>query len=76
MKQTATGITTAATAVSSTFANYVLAEIRCAALRARLMANELNTMGVALKGGLIDTNAALAHLHEVGVLHLITGASS
>jgi hypothetical protein len=71
----ATAITMAATAVSSAFANYVLAEIRCTELRVRIAANEVAAMQVALRAGLIDPDSALTHLHDVGVLHLL-GASS
>lgn len=60
------------TGLSSTFADHVL---RCAGLRARLMVNEVLTMRIALGAGLIDIDNAIAHLTEVGALHLI-GASS
>jgi hypothetical protein len=60
---------------SSGFADYVLAEIRVAGLRARLAVNEIHATSVALGAGFIDIDNALAHLTEVGALHLI-GASS
>jgi hypothetical protein len=75
----ATPCTTAATVASSTalrgFTDHVLRELRCTELRARLAVNEIQFVGVALKGGLIDPNAALAHLHEIGALHLIEASS-
>jgi hypothetical protein len=61
---------------SSGFADYLLLNLRVAHLRARLMANELGAMGLALKGGLISADNALEHLADVGVMDLITGASS
>lgn len=55
------------TGLSSTFAEHLL---RCAGLRARLAANEIQAMSVALGAGFIDIDNAIAHLAEVGVLHL------
>jgi hypothetical protein len=55
-------------ASSSGFANYLLAELRCAALRARLLTNEIQTMAIALRAGFISPDNAVAHLHEIGVL--------
>jgi hypothetical protein len=60
---------------SSNFAAYVLAEIRCAGLRARLMANDIEAVTIALGAGLIAPDTALEHLAEVGVLHLIETSS-
>jgi|HubBroStandDraft_6_1064221.scaffolds.fasta_scaffold3874858_1 hypothetical protein len=60
---------------SSGFANYLVRELRCASLRARLAANEIQTMGLALRLGLIGPEVVLEHLHEVGVLHLIEASS-
>jgi hypothetical protein len=56
---------------SSNFAAFVLAEIRCASLRARIAVNEIQTMGIALKAGLVSVDSVLEHLHDVGVLDLI-----
>ena len=39
--------------------SYVLAELRCAALRARLHGTELDACAVALRDGLIDVETAL-----------------
>ena len=49
---------------SSGFADYLLLNLRVAHLRARLMANELGAMGLALKGGLISADNALEHLAD------------
>lgn len=62
-------------ATSSNFAAYVLAEIRCAGLRTRIIANEIESVTTALGAGLVNADTALAHLHEVGVLHLIEASS-
>jgi hypothetical protein len=47
---------------------YVLAELRCAALRARLAACEIDTIGIALRGGVIDADTALECLVDCGAL--------
>jgi hypothetical protein len=43
---------------------YLLAELRCAALRARLAACDIDTIGIALKAGLIDSDTAVEWLHN------------
>ena len=53
---------------------YLLAELRCAALRARLVACEIDAIGIALRGGLIDPETAVAWLHDCGVLDSMTSA--
>jgi hypothetical protein len=60
---------------SSGFADYVLLNLRCASLRARLLTNEIQFVGVALGAGFIDPENALEHLHEIGVLHLVAASS-
>ena len=64
-------ITAGIAASSSTFADYLAREFRCASLWSRLMANEFSAMQVALRAGFIDPDSALEHLHEVGALDLI-----
>jgi hypothetical protein len=44
---------------------FVVASLRSASLRVRLIANEIDTAGVALKGGLITPEAALEWVNEV-----------
>jgi hypothetical protein len=61
---------------SSGFADYIMLNLRCAGLWAGLMANEIQTVSIALGAGLIDPDSALAHLHEAGVLPLIEASSS
>ena len=43
---------------------FVVASLRSASLRVRLIANEIDTAGVALKGGLITPEAALEWVNE------------
>jgi hypothetical protein len=50
---------------------YLLAEIRCATLRARLAANDLDAIGLALKGGLITPFQALQHIEEVDAFRFL-----
>lgn len=50
---------------------YILAEMRCAAIRARLWEHDINAVGLALRGGLIDTDQALAMLQDCDCLHLV-----
>jgi hypothetical protein len=50
---------------------YLLSELRCAALRARLWQADIDTIGLALKGGFISPDQAVEHLSNCGVLHLL-----
>lgn len=45
---------------------YVLAELRVAALRARLIVNEVDTVGLAFKAGFMSADMAIEHLLEIG----------
>jgi hypothetical protein len=51
---------------------YLLAELRCASLRARLQAGDIDAVGLALKGGWIEPEQALELLHECDCLQLIS----
>ena len=55
------------TEASSAFTNFLLAHIRVASARARLFVNEVDAIGVALTGRLIDADTAIAQLAELGV---------
>jgi hypothetical protein len=61
---------------SSDFITFLLGQIRCAELRARIAVNELRATAVALSGGLIGAEDALAMLGEAGLDFIIAGASS
>jgi hypothetical protein len=60
------------TQLSSAFTNYLLAELKCASIRARLIVNEIDAIGVALRGNFICTDDAIAWLQEAGALGLIS----
>jgi hypothetical protein len=64
------------TATSSNFAVYVLAEIECGIIRAKLWQNDLTTIGIALRSGFIDSENALEHLADCGALRLIATSSA
>jgi hypothetical protein len=49
----------------------VLAALRSAALRARLAANEIDTIGLALRSELITPEAGLLWARDAGVLDLV-----
>lgn len=46
----------------------VLAQLRCLTLRARLVACELDMIGVSLRSGMIDCETAIAWAQETGAL--------
>jgi hypothetical protein len=51
---------------------YLLAELRCASLRARLQQADIDAVGTALKAGLIEPEQAVELLADSGCLHLIS----
>jgi len=51
--------------------DYLLAEFRCAVLRARLWQADIEAVGIALKGGLIHPEQALELLRDCDALHLV-----
>lgn len=53
------------------FKNYLLAEFRCAALRARILSADIEAIGLALKHNLVTADQALELLHEVDALRLL-----
>ena len=52
-------------------AEYLLAELRCAVLRAQLWQADIEAVGVALKGKLITPEQALELLHDCDALLLV-----
>lgn len=56
--------------------DYLLAECRCASLRLRLQLIEVDTVGHALKAGLMSGDAAIERLHEIGAPIFVYGAPS
>jgi hypothetical protein len=51
---------------------YLLAELRCASLRARQQAGDIDAVGLALKGGLIEPEQALELLQDCDCLQFIS----
>jgi hypothetical protein len=58
------------------FRDYLIAELRCAALRARLIQSDIEAVGIALKGGLISPELATSMLHDCDVLRLVAPESA
>jgi hypothetical protein len=52
--------------------DYLIAELRCASLRARLWQADIDAVGMALKSGLVEPEQALELLHECDCLRLIS----
>ena len=50
---------------------YLFAELRAAALRARLWQADIDAVGLALKAGLISPDQAVEHLSDCGLLRLL-----
>ena len=51
--------------------DYLLAELRCASLRARLWQADLDAVGQALKAGLVEPEQALEILADCDCLQLV-----
>jgi hypothetical protein len=56
--------------------DYLLSELRCAALRARLQQADIEAVGKALAAGLIEPEQALELLRDCDVLQLISPEGS
>jgi hypothetical protein len=54
-----------------TFAKYLLAEMRAASLRAKLLSSEIDAIAVALNGGLVTAEQALVLMNGVDLLRVI-----
>jgi hypothetical protein len=52
--------------------DYLLAELRCASLRARLWQADIDAVGMALKSGLVAPEQALELLADCDCLQLIS----
>jgi hypothetical protein len=57
--------------MSAPSVDYVLAEMRCAVLRAKLWQADLEAIGIALRGGLVSPEQALELLHDCGILEIV-----
>ena len=65
------GIASAATPDDVAERNHLLAAMRCASVRLQLAKLDLDSIGTALKGGLITVEEAFDWLAEIGALPLI-----
>ena len=50
---------------------FMLAALRTASLRAKLYETEINSVGVALKGGLIDSYTAMQWIKDIGAIEFM-----
>lgn len=57
--------------IPTSFQDYLLAELRCTVLRLRLEQSDVEAIGLALKGGLITPDQAIALLHDCDALRLV-----
>jgi len=55
----------------TTRTDYVLAELRCASLRARLQQADITSIGIALKAGWITPEQAVEALADCDCLQLV-----
>ena len=53
------------------YIDYLLGELRCASLRARIAAHDIDAIGLALKGGLISPDQAVDLLDECDAIRLL-----
>jgi hypothetical protein len=51
---------------------YLIAELRCASLRARLVQADIEAIGMALRAGLVEPEQALELLADCDCLHLVS----
>ncbi|HEY3029109.1 MAG TPA: hypothetical protein VGJ68_02880 [Bradyrhizobium sp.] len=56
---------------NGTFRDFVLAELKCAVLRSRLMTAEIDSINAALRGNFITADDAIAWLDECGGLQYV-----
>lgn len=68
--------TLASSASTTCHIDYLLAELRCASLRARLLEADIDAVGQALKGRLITPEQALQHLEDIGIQRLVIEVAS
>jgi hypothetical protein len=57
--------------ITPEFRDYLIAELRCAALRTRILQADIEAIGIALKGRLVTPDQALELLHDVDALRLV-----
>ena len=50
---------------------YAITALRCATLRTRLLTTELETIGIAVRDGLVSPEASLLWARDIGALELV-----
>jgi hypothetical protein len=65
--------TVAITATDPARQDYLIQELRCASLRARLAAAEIDTIGMLLRNNWITLDDAVNELHCAGALDYVEG---
>jgi hypothetical protein len=63
-------------ATDGSYTDLVAAELKCASLRAKLLATEVDSIHTALCGSFIDTDTAIAWANEIGAFSLIATSST
>ena len=53
------------------FKDYILSELRCARMRAKLLIMEIDTIGIAVRRGIMDPESALEALAEANALDFL-----
>jgi hypothetical protein len=54
-----------------THRDFMLSSLRAASLRAKMMEVEINSIGIALKGGMVTTDQAVKWLKDIGALDFV-----
>jgi hypothetical protein len=57
--------------MSESHREFLLSALRAASLRARMFEVEINSIGIALKGGLVTPVEALQWVKDIGALELV-----
>jgi hypothetical protein len=57
---------------NDSYAAFVLAQLECAGLRARLLVADIDSAAVALRGGFIDPDTAMEWMGEIGGLGVMS----
>ena len=55
------------TGSSSNYVDFILAQLKCAALRSKLLTCEIDSITTALNGNFVSVDDALAWAHDAGV---------
>ena len=66
--------TSSASTATDNYASFVLGQLTCAGLRGRLTVADIESIDVALRGGFIDADGAIAWAHDIGALGFMPAA--